>query len=396
MSVVEPGSSSANLIARVKGMLLRPAGTWDEIDVEPATVGGVYKGYVIPLAAASAICGLVGMVVFGVGALGFSYRPPLVPTAIQYAVGFLFNLAGVYVLALLIDWLAPKFEGTSNRLQAFKLAAYSGTAAWVAGVFTVIPMLGVLVIVGAIYGLYTLYKGLPKLMKNPAEKTTPYFVLIIVVGIVVGVVFAAISGWLGMGRFGGPMGMARQEAATVTVPGLGTVDVANLEAQAKKAEAMAKQMESGQGVAASDPEALKAMLPASVAGYARTEMSSGSGGAGGFQASSAEARYAKGDASIELSINDIGAAGALAGMVGSLNVKSSEEKGDRYEKMGKVGGRMTQESYDRSSRHGEYGVMVGDRFMVSAEGNNVSIDELKAAVQAVNFATLETMAKAAQ
>ena len=40
--------------------------------------------------------------------------------------------------------------------------------------------------------------------------------------------------------------------------------------------------------------------------------------------------------------------------------------------------------------------MVGDRFMVSAEGNNVSIDELKAAVQAVNFATLETMAKAAQ
>jgi hypothetical protein len=55
---------------------------------------------------------------------------------------------------------------------------------------------------------------------------------------------------------------------------------------------------------------------------------------------------------------------------------------------------MTEESYDRQSRHGEYSVLVGQRFMVQAEGDGVTIDELKAAVGAVDFSRLEGLAKA--
>jgi hypothetical protein len=54
---------------------------------------------------------------------------------------------------------------------------------------------------------------------------------------------------------------------------------------------------------------------------------------------------------------------------------------------------MTTESYDRSSRHGEYSVLVGDRFMVAATGDNVSIDDLKSAVQAIGPSRLEGLVK---
>jgi hypothetical protein len=88
--------------------------------------------------------------------------------------------------------------------------------------------------------------------------------------------------------------------------------------------------------------------------------------------------------------------GGLAGLGGAFNVQSSEDDGTRYEKVGKVGGRMTTEEYDRSARTGKYGFLVGDRFMVEAEGENVSMEQLKAATAAINAGRLEQMARAAR
>jgi hypothetical protein len=97
-----------------------------------------------------------------------------------------FGLAGVFLIAFIIDALAPSFGATKNQLQALKLVVYSYTAVWVAGIATIIPILGGLVVLaGFIYTLYTLYLGLPKLMKSPADKTVGYFVVSIVVAIVV-------------------------------------------------------------------------------------------------------------------------------------------------------------------------------------------------------------------
>jgi hypothetical protein len=44
------------------------------------------------------------------------------------------TLLSVFLLALIIDALAPSFDGQKNRVQAFKVAAYTGTAGWVFGV----------------------------------------------------------------------------------------------------------------------------------------------------------------------------------------------------------------------------------------------------------------------
>ena len=58
---------------------------------------------------------------------------------------YVIGLALVYVMALIIDILAPSFSGQKNMDQAFKVAAYYATPAWVAGIFSFIPALGGLI-----------------------------------------------------------------------------------------------------------------------------------------------------------------------------------------------------------------------------------------------------------
>ncbi|WP_309643231.1 Yip1 family protein [Phenylobacterium sp.] len=392
MSAVEPGSAVSGLVERVKAILLQPTATWEVIDGEPATIGGLYKSYVIPLALIPAVAGLLGAIVFGYGMFGVSYRPTIVSSLVSAVVNFGLALGGVFLLALIIDGLAPSFGGVKNQIQAFKVAAYASTASWLAGIFMIYPPLGVLGLLG-LYSLFLLYKGLPRLMKAPEEKATTYTVVVIIAAIVLAVIaMAVLSPIRSLGQSSGLMADHSAAAGTLTVGG-NKVDLGELEAASKKMEAAAKQMESGEGPAPTDPNLLKAYLPADVAGFARTEVTTGSGGAGGVTGSQAEAVYTKGQSRIRLSVTDLGAAGALAGMAGAFNVQSSTETAGRYEKVGKVDGRMTTETYDSNSRHGEYNVLVGDRFMVAAEGDGVGMDELKAAVASVGPARLETLAK---
>src|SRR3546814_8308964 len=87
---------------------------------------------------------------------------------------------GVWVLAWIINALAPTFEATRNPVQAMKVAAYSATAAWVAGVFQIVPSLGWIGAILGLYSLYLLYLGLPILMKAPAAKAMAYTLATIV------------------------------------------------------------------------------------------------------------------------------------------------------------------------------------------------------------------------
>ncbi len=345
MSVVEPGSAGASLIARVKNILMQPSATWDVIDAEQTSIGALYRGYVMPLAAIPAVCNLVGMLAFGIGGIfGISFRPSPIWLITQAIVSYALSLAMVYVLALIIEALAPNFGGTKDRMQAFKIAAYAPTASWVAGVFGLLPSISILAILGGLYSLYLLYLGLPKLMKAPEDKATPYFAVVLVAAIVAGIVIGAVTS--GITRMSGPLHVAGNSVTTgtVTIPGGGSVNLGQLEAASKRAQAAAEQMQSGKVVPATDPEVLKAYLPASVAGFSRTEVSASGGGAGAIQGSNAEGTYTKGEANIRLAVTDMGAAGAMAGMAGAFNVKGSTETSTSYEKVGRVDGRMTSES----------------------------------------------------
>lgn len=386
MTIVEPGAAGQGLVARVKALLTQPTATWDVIDSEPASVGGLYRSYVIPLAAIPAVAGLIGLLVFGAGAFGVTVRFSPVYLVLQALLNFGLGLAMVYIMALVIDGLAPSFGGAKDRVQAFKVAAYAPTAVWVAGVFSLYPPLGIVVLLGGLYSLYLLYVGLPRLMKTAHDKTVAYFASVLVVCIIAGLVLGTVT--YGVLRMLPIPTMADQAtvSGTVKVPGVGSVDVGQLQEAGKRLEA-------AKDTAATDPETLKALLPASIAGFTRGEVKTSSGSMGEIEGSEAAGRYAKGDASLRLKVTDLGGAGALAGLASGFNVKSSSDDGTSYERIGKVDGRMTTETYNRSSKHGEFAVLVGERFMVSAEGDGVTIEELKAAVAAVPAARLEGMAK---
>lgn len=182
-----------NLVERAKRILLTPAEEWRVIDGEPTTVQGLYTGYIMPLAAIGPIAQVVGYSVFGMSFMGTTYRTPVGSAVTGAIVTYVLTLVGVYVLALVIDALAPTFDGTRNQIQALKVAAYSSTASWLAGIFALIPGLRVLGILG-LYSLYLLYLGLPVLMKSPQEKALGYTVVVIIAAIVLFMLVGLVAG----------------------------------------------------------------------------------------------------------------------------------------------------------------------------------------------------------
>uniref|UniRef100_B0SWK4 Yip1 domain-containing protein n=1 Tax=Caulobacter sp. (strain K31) TaxID=366602 RepID=B0SWK4_CAUSK len=394
MTVIEPGTSSSDLVGRVKRLLLSPSSEWDRIDAEPATIKGLYVGYVCILAAIPAIASLIGGQVFGHGAFGFSYKPNIVGAVVGAIVQYGLTLVSVFLLSLIIDALATSFDGTKDKLQAFKVAAYTGTAGWVFGVLAIFPPLAFIGALAGLYGLYLLYLGLPRLMKAPKEKAVGYTVVTILCAIVMFIVIGAITGAVaGATMFGAYNHAANAGKMSGTMEVNGTkVDLGKIEAASKQLEEANRAAASGKTLPAVAPDTLKALLPGNVAGYQRTSLETNSGGAGGMSMATASGDYEKGEARFSLSVTDMGGMAGLAAMANAVDAQSTHETATGYEKMGKVGGRMTNEEWDREAKSGRYSVIVGNRFTVEAHGEADSVDALKQAVGAVNLAALESLA----
>ena len=182
-----------NLVDRVKRILLSPKTEWEVIDGEQTTPADLYTHYIMPLAAIGPVAYLIGSTVFGIP-IPFvgTYRVPIGSAITQAIVSYVLALAGTYVLALIIDALAPTFSARRSQVQALKLAAYSTTASWIAAIFALVPVLSPLTLLG-LYSLYLLYLGLPILMKTPRDKAVGYIAVVIITAIVLAMVITAVG-----------------------------------------------------------------------------------------------------------------------------------------------------------------------------------------------------------
>jgi hypothetical protein len=182
-----------NPVTRVQRILFQPKQEWQAIDGESTTVGQIYAGYVAPLCAIGPLASLIGMSVFGISIpFAGTLRIPLGSVLASAVIHYVLSLVAVFVLALIIDALAPSFGGQKSSIQSLKVAAYSSTAAWVAGVFGLVPVLSILGILG-LYSLYLLYLGLPVLMKTPQEKALVYTVVVVVCALLLFFVVGTIA-----------------------------------------------------------------------------------------------------------------------------------------------------------------------------------------------------------
>jgi hypothetical protein len=156
----------------------------------------IFTNYVAILAAIPAICGFIGMSIVGISLPGMgTIRMPVASGLLNAVVSYLLTFVTVYVVALVVDALAPTFSSRKNFESALKVTAYSFTPFWVCGFFLLIPGLRFLTILG-LYGLYLLWLGLPVLMKSPQEKSIGYTAAAVISAIVIVIVLGLIQGAL--------------------------------------------------------------------------------------------------------------------------------------------------------------------------------------------------------
>ena len=174
-----------NLVARVKAILLMPQTEWPVIERESGDVWVLFTQYVAILALIPAIAGFIGGVLVG----GYM---PFFGGLVVAIVGYVLSFVVVYVVALLIDVLAPSFGAQKNFPNALKLSVYSHTPAWLAGIFLLVPGLGFLRILG-LYGLYLLWLGLPPLMRAPRDNALLYAGAVVLCAVLLVLVIGALQ-----------------------------------------------------------------------------------------------------------------------------------------------------------------------------------------------------------
>jgi hypothetical protein len=419
-----------SLIERVQSILLKPKKTWPLIAAEPSDATTIYSRYVVFLAAIPAIAGFIGWTLVGIGGFGVMVKLPATTGLLRMVVGYLLSLGIVYLLAWIVNALAPTFGGSKDFVAALKVVAYGSTAGFVGGIFSLLPPLAWLGLLLALYSIYLYYTGLPVLMRCPPEKAGAYTAVVIVCAIVATIVVAGVASVF-VSR--GPMGFDATTVGGPSMPGIGgaevqiktpdgataTINPSAMADMAKRMEEAGKRVDSaqksgdsaaagkamgdilgamtGSGNAAPIPAAdLKSMLPESIGALQRTAIEAQGNEAMGIAASSAKASYAAGDKRAELSITDTGGLAGLATMAGWANLTIDKETDGKVEKVYKEGGRTVHEEYQKDDSHAELAVILANGVVVAAEGSRVDLATLKGMVQALDLAKIEATKRVAK
>ena len=408
------------IVERVKNICLKPNAEWPVIAAETTTTKDLIVGYVVPLAAIGPIAAFVGGTVIG-RSLPFigSYHVPMVAGLTLAIFTYIMAIVGIFVLSFIINALAPSFGGEKNSAQALKVAVYSYTPMWVAGVLNLLTALGLLAIVAGCYGLYLLYLGLPRLMKAPQEKAVGYTVVVVICAIVlsavIGVVGATVGG-VGLMGAGALNGMAHPHVASAPVQFDKESPMGKLQALGQAMADSNKKMEAAQK--SGDPNAqaaaamqglgtllgggkrvdpigidqLKPFIPTTFAGLPKTSGNAEKTGMTGLMVSKAEATYTdQAQKRVTLEVSDTGGASGLLGLAGWAGIQGEREDDNGFERTGKENGRLV---HEKGSKHGgsnEFTIVLGDRFVVSARGNGVELGELKTAVSGLDLGKLESL-----
>jgi hypothetical protein len=156
------------------------------------------------------------------------------------------------------------------------------------------------------------------------------------------------------------------------------------------------QMNQGKVVEALPGETLKALLPADLPGMKQTDASAERTQAMGFDVSKAEGQYSNdnGEASVTITITDIGGIGdsVRTGMAAWTTAQYSRETDSGYEKTIMYKSCKGTEEYNKNDKNGTVRILVADRFIVDVEGNGVTMDAIKQALDKIDLAKLGSAA----
>lgn len=375
------------LALRVWDLLRHPTREWRVIADETAGLRSLIFRFVLPLVVIGPVCAWLGGLLFGVKMGALVFPPDPVSATVGAAVAVLLKLAGLFVVAMMIDALAPSFGGKQDRTRAVKLAAYSATPIWVAGVFALYPPLWMLGVVG-LYAIYVMYAGLPVMMRTQGRRSWLYALLVggvaMVMIMLASLIPAAITR---INLVPQPGAESRWEHRKFHFPGF--------DDRRRIARKLAKPALEGSQTAAErasplvSGEVLQTLLPAALSGgFTRTSVQSLQQNVGANEVARATAIYVAPKSRITLEIID-----TASGVPATAVTSYSKESANGYAQLTLVDGRQTSEAYNRITHSGSYGVVVAGRFQIKADGDHIIVSDLRNAVKAVDFERLTALGK---
>lgn len=187
-----------SIVERAKNIILKPTDEWNVIASEPATIGGLFTGYAMPLALIPVFSAILFTGILGISAadmMGFGGGMPLDLMAIagMAILSLIVSLVSLFVMGTMVKLVSPSFNGTSDKVQAMKLMAYASTPSWVVALLSWIPFLGaVLGFAAMVYVVYLIYCGLNPVMGVPKEKIAGVTVVIVLIYVVVALIMSGI------------------------------------------------------------------------------------------------------------------------------------------------------------------------------------------------------------
>jgi high-affinity Fe2+/Pb2+ permease len=188
----QPGGKMADIRAVLNNaiaLVKDPVGYMTQNRGQTVPLNSLMINYVAILALVPLVGRIIGDLLFyGGGGIGFSIAGAII--------SYILDIVSVFVIGIVIWKLAPSFNTSTDQTRATVLAAYVYTPVFLVGILNIVPFLGYLAVLGLLYGLYILYRGLPILLNTPADKTVIYVVAVLVASVIILAVISLIVGGL--------------------------------------------------------------------------------------------------------------------------------------------------------------------------------------------------------
>jgi hypothetical protein len=168
------------IVHQAKNLIINPKGTMFKLKDEQVTMKDIII-YLAIVAAPTFLGMLIGYGFFWWGGagqlLGYAFAMAIIT--------YILSIVGIIIFGFILNALAGNFKSKQNKMQALKLVSYAATPWLLLGIVNIYPVVGLIALLGGIYGLYILYLGIPIFMETPKEQEMPYFVISLIVFIVV-------------------------------------------------------------------------------------------------------------------------------------------------------------------------------------------------------------------
>jgi len=194
---------------------------------------------------------------------------------------------------------------------------------------------------------------------------------------------------------------AKEDAASSDAAAMPTEE--QMAKQAEETRKALAQMSGGKEIKAVEGKELKAVLPETIGGAKRRSFESQHMNQMGMDISTTKASYdpepAEGDAppkpGFDVEIMDLGnLSGSMTmGFAAWSMTQYDKETDTGYEKTTKYKGFPAMEKYENEGKYGELQVFVAKRFVVKVAGHDATMEQIRAAVDAIDVSKIEALGK---